>query len=82
MSRPTYPLKLSESIKKEAQRLAKEDGVSLNHWISAAVARRAGVEETAALLLARRSAGGSRGEFIKLLKQSPNRAPDAGDEID
>jgi hypothetical protein len=30
MSKATYPLKLPTSIKKAAQRLAKEDGVSLN----------------------------------------------------
>jgi len=38
MSKATYPLKLPLSIKKAAQRLAKEDGVSLNQWIAAAVA--------------------------------------------
>jgi hypothetical protein len=32
MSKSTYPLKLPLSIKKAAQRLAKEDGVSLNQW--------------------------------------------------
>jgi hypothetical protein len=31
-----------------AQRLAKEDGVSLNQWIAAAVAEKVGVVETAA----------------------------------
>ncbi len=36
MSRATYPLKLPNSIKKAAQRLAKEDGVSLNQWTAAA----------------------------------------------
>ncbi|HKW65462.1 MAG TPA: toxin-antitoxin system HicB family antitoxin [Candidatus Acidoferrum sp.] len=44
----TYPLKLPHSIKKAAQRLAKEDGVSLNQWIAAAVAEKMGVVETAA----------------------------------
>jgi len=34
MSKATYPLKLPPSIKKAAQRLAKEDGVSLNQWIA------------------------------------------------
>jgi hypothetical protein len=48
MSRATYPLKLPISIKKAAQRLAKEDGVSLNQWIAVAVAEKVGVVETAA----------------------------------
>jgi predicted HicB family RNase H-like nuclease len=48
MSKSTYPLKLPPSIKKAAQRLAKEDGVSLNQWIAVAVAEKVGVVETAA----------------------------------
>ena len=40
MSKATYPLKLPHSIKRAAQRLAKEDGVSLNQWIAVAVAER------------------------------------------
>ena len=47
MSKATYPLKLPLSIKKPAQRLAKEDGVSLNQWIAVAVAEKVGVVETA-----------------------------------
>ena len=50
MSKATYPLKLPASIKAAAARLAKEDGVSLNQWISAAVAQKIGVVETAAVL--------------------------------
>jgi predicted HicB family RNase H-like nuclease len=48
MSGATYPLKLPHSIKKAAQRLAKEDGLSLNQWIAATVAEKVGVIETAA----------------------------------
>ena len=47
-SKSTYPLKLPMSVKKAAQRLAKEDGVSLNQWIAVAVAEKVGVVETAA----------------------------------
>ena len=47
MSKATYPLKLPLSIRKAAQRLAKEDGVSLNQWIAVAVAEKVGVIETA-----------------------------------
>ena len=34
MSKATYPLKLPLSVKRATQRLAKEDGVSLNQWIA------------------------------------------------
>ncbi len=40
MSKATYPLRLPLSIKKTAQRLAKEDGVSLNQWIAVAARKR------------------------------------------
>ena len=40
MSKATYPLKLPLSIEKAAQRLAKEDGVSLNQWIAVEVAEK------------------------------------------
>ena len=48
MSKATYPLKLPVSLKKEAARLAKQDGVSLNQWIATAVAQKIGVVETTA----------------------------------
>ena len=47
MRRATYPLKLPQSIKKAAERLAKEDGVSINQWIASAVPEKIGVVETA-----------------------------------
>ncbi|MEP6869790.1 MAG: toxin-antitoxin system HicB family antitoxin, partial [Novosphingobium sp.] len=48
MIKASYPLKLPASIKAAAARLAKEDGVSLNQWISVAIAQKIGVVETAA----------------------------------
>jgi hypothetical protein len=81
MSRSTYPLKLPTSIKNAAQRLAKEDGVSLNQWISVAVAQKIGVVETAASFFERRSQGATGKTLSRLLRHAPNRPPDAGDEI-
>ena len=40
MSKSTYPLKLPNSVKNAAAELAKIDGVSLNKFVAAAVARR------------------------------------------
>lgn len=81
MSRDTYPLKLPHSIKKAAQRLAKEDGVSLNQWIAAAVAEKIGVVETAAEFFKER-AGKAKGEgLMKFLRNAPDVPPEAGDEI-
>ena len=57
MSNDTFPLKLPASIKQAAQRLAREDGVSLNQWISVAVAQKVGAVETAADFLKVRAGG-------------------------
>ena len=80
MSKGTYPLKLPLSVKKAAQRLAKEDGVSLNQWIAVAVAQKVGTVETAADFFARRSEG-RREDLAKLLRGAPNLPPVPGDEL-
>jgi hypothetical protein len=80
MSKGTYPLKLPLSIKKAAQRLAKEDGVSLNQWIAAAVAQKVGTVETAASFFARRSQGPAE-DLATLMRTAPNAPPMPGDEM-
>ena len=81
MSKSTYPLKLPLSIKKAAQRLAKEDGVSLNQWIAAAVVEKVGVVETAADFFKKR-AGKATGEgLMRVLRTAPKATPDAEDTL-
>jgi hypothetical protein len=81
MSKATYPLKLPLSIKKAAQRLAKEDGVSLNQWIAAAVAEKVGVVETAAEFFAKRKDKATGEGLMKFLRRAPNTAPEEDDRI-
>ena len=82
MSKGTYPLKLPASIKRAAERLAKEDGVSLNQWISVAVAQKISAVETAADFF-RRRAGNARAEDLKaILDRAPDVPAMPGDEID
>ncbi len=81
MSKATYPLKLPASLKKEAARLAKQDGVSLNQWIATAVAQKIGVVETTAEFL-KRCAGHATGSGLpEILRHVPDREADAGDEL-
>ena len=81
MSKATYPLKLPLSIKKAAQRLAKEDGVSLNQWIAAAVAQKVGVVETAAEFF-KKCAGNATGHgLMRFLRNAPNVAPEPEDTL-
>lgn len=81
MSKATYPLKLPNSIKIAAARLAKEDGVSLNQWIAAAVAQKVGVVETAADFFQRRASGRTSDGLGQILDKVPNRPPEPGDEL-
>ncbi len=81
MSTATYPLKLPTSVKTAAARLAKEDGVSLNQWISAAVAQKIGAVETASVFLRRRAGDAKLEDLRTLLDLAPDRAPDPGDEL-
>jgi hypothetical protein len=81
MSKSTYPLKLPTSIKKAAQRLAKEDGVSLNQWIASAVAQKVGVVETAADFFNRRAKGASGKGLTKFLRRAPKVVPETGDRF-
>jgi hypothetical protein len=82
MSKATYPLKLPMSVKKAAQRLAKEDGVSLNQWIAAAVAEKVGVVETAAEFFRKRAGGASGKGMMKFLRAAPKTAPEPDDRIE
>jgi hypothetical protein len=81
MSVNTYPLKLPASVKAAAARLAKQDGVSLNQWISSAVAQKVGAVETAADFFRRRAAGSDADAFLTSLDGVPDVPPEAGDEM-
>ena len=82
MSHGTYPLKLPLSIKRAAQRLAKEDGVSLNQWIAAAVAQKVGCVETAAEFFKKRAGNAKADSMAKVLRRVPKNQPDPGDELE
>jgi hypothetical protein len=81
MSKATYPLKLPLSVKKTAQRLAAEDGVSLNQWIAAAVAEKIGVVETAAEFFKQRAGKATGAGLMKFLRHAPNAKPEDEDQV-
>jgi hypothetical protein len=81
MSKATYPLKLPASIKAAAARLAKEDGVSLNQWITAAVAQKIGAFETATDFFKRRAGNASPEDLRAFLASASDAPPEPGDEI-
>jgi hypothetical protein len=75
-----YPLKISTSLRKAATRLAKEDGVSLNHWINMAIAQKIGATETAEYYR-RQSGEPQRDDLRIILDKIPDCPPEPGDEI-
>lgn len=81
MNKTSYPLKLPTSLKSAAQRLAREDGVSLNQWIAVAVAEKIGAVETAADFLKRRAAGAQPNGLLLFLDKAVQETPPAGDEL-
>jgi hypothetical protein len=81
MTRTSYPLKLPASIKTAAQRLAREDGVSLNQWIAVAVAEKIGAVETAAVLLKQRAHGAKPEDLLWFLENAGAEPPRPGDEL-
>jgi hypothetical protein len=70
MTKSSYPLKLPASLKHAAQRLAKEDGVSLNQWICAAVAQKIGAVETAAGFFKRRAGDAKPEDMLPYLLEA------------
>ncbi|ESZ87054.1 MAG: pilus biosynthesis protein HicB [Blastomonas sp. CACIA14H2] len=82
MTRASYPLKLPASIKDAAARLAKEDGVSLNQWISVAIAQKIGAVETAAEFLKQRAGPAKPVDMLSFLDQAASETPPHGDEFE
>jgi len=81
MNRATISVKLPPSLGKAARELAEEDAVSLNHWVSLAVAQKIGLVETAEAFFKRRSQGAADVDFLEMLRNAPDRTPDPGDEL-
>lgn len=81
MSKAAYPLKLPASVKAAAQRLAREDGVSLNQWIAVAVAEKVGAVESAADFLRRRAESAKPEDLVPFLDRAPGDTPEPGDEM-
>jgi hypothetical protein len=71
---------LPESLLNRAEELAREDGVSLDIWVTSAVAQKIGAVETAAEFFRRRAAGAGNGlqSYLDLI---PDRPPMPGDEL-
>lgn len=76
----TLSLRLPDSLHRKVRELAQEDGISINQFISTAVA-----EKLSALLtveyLEERAKQGNREKFLAILDRVPDVPPEPGDEL-
>jgi hypothetical protein len=73
-------LEIPESLLRRAEELAQQDGVSLDIWVTSALAQKIGVVETAEEFFRRRAVGTGKG-LQHYLDMVPNAPPDPGDEL-
>jgi len=76
----TYPLRLPRSIKAEVERLAKQDGISINQFIATAVAEKLSAMRTAEFFAERR-ARADFAAFDRLMRRKSGEPPGPDDTI-
>lgn len=77
----TYPLRLPHSIKTEVERLAKEDGISINQFIATAVAEKLSAMRTAEFFAERRNRA-DLAAFDRIMGRKGGEPPRPDDRID
>lgn len=76
----TYPLRLPASIKAEAERLALQEGTSLNQFVATAVAEKVATLRTADFF-AERKGRTNWPAFDRLINRDGGEPPTPGDEL-
>lgn len=77
----TRTVDIPESVVKRAEELAREDGVSLDVWITAALAQKIGAVETAEEFFRRRAERAPGRDLRYYLDMVPDAPPMPGDEL-
>jgi hypothetical protein len=75
-----YPLRLPLSLKREVERLSRQDGTSMNQFVAMAVAEKVSALETAEFFTGRR-ARADFAAFDKIMKRRGGKPPRKDDEI-
>jgi hypothetical protein len=76
----TYPLRLPRSLKESVEQLSREDGTSINQFVTTAVAEKVSALRTARFF-ADRKARADFAAFDKILRRRRGQPPRAGDEM-
>jgi hypothetical protein len=79
MKPATYLLRLPRSLKAAVERIAKEEGISVNQFVAMAVAEKLSALKTAEFFTERKSRS-KLAAFKQLLKRQGGEPPRAGDE--
>ncbi len=75
----TYPLRLPRSVKAAVEKIAKEEGISLNQFVATAVAEKLSAMSTASFF-AERSARADMAAFRRILTRKGGEKPCEEDE--
>ena len=75
----TYPLRLPRSVKAAVEKLAREEGISMNQFVATAVAEKLAAMNTAAFF-AERANRSNLAAFKRLLRRKGGTPPREGDE--
>ena len=75
----TFPLRLPKSIKEAVEKLAREEGISMNQFVATAVAEKLVAMNTATYFAQARERADLEA-FRRLLRRSGGVAPRKGDE--
>ena len=76
----TYPLRLPRSIRAGVAQMAKEDGISINQFVSIAVAEKLAMIQ-AETFFANRRARADIAAFDELMQRPSGEPPRPGDEV-
>lgn len=76
----TYPLRLPRSLKNAVEKQSKDDGTSINQFVTTAVAEKLAALQTAEFFAGRKARADFRA-FDKLMRRRRGQSPRAGDEI-
>jgi hypothetical protein len=75
----TFPLRLPKSVKAAVEKLAREEGISMNQFVATAVAEKLAVMGAAAYF-AERKGRADLDAFRRILRRKGGVAPREGDE--
>ena len=77
----TYPLRLPRSVKAAVDKIAKEEGISINQFVATAVAEKLAAMNTAEFFAERRNRADFEA-FRRIMRRRGGQPPRAGDEPD